>query len=69
LSDEKKGFQWTVSAYEPSGFKFKLKYNSPGFISEGGDDKLHIEFHEADKYLVGEDGLTVPITSVAVGLP
>jgi hypothetical protein len=69
VSDSKKGFQWTVTSYERSGFKFKLKYNSPGFISDGGSDKLKIQFLDADKYLVGEDGLSVPITEVAVGLP
>lgn len=69
VSDEKKGFKWTISSYERTGFKFKVEYNDPMFVSEDAKDQIGIEFHDADKYLIGEDGLSVPVTKVTVAIP
>jgi hypothetical protein len=69
LGDEKKAFSWTVLSYERTGLKFKITYNDPSFVSNEIADDLNIKFHDADKYLIGEDGLTVPITEVKIKMP
>jgi hypothetical protein len=69
ISDEKKGFSWTVSSYERTGFKFKITYNDPSFVSNENADEMGIKFHDADKYLIGEDGLKVPVTDVKIKMP
>ena len=69
MGDEKKAFSWTVLSYERTGLKFKITYNDPSFVSNEIADDLRIKFHDADKYLIGEDGLTVPITEVKIKMP
>jgi hypothetical protein len=39
------------------------------FVSEDGQDKIAIKFHDADKYLIGEDGNEVPVTRMQVKVP
>lgn len=36
LNDKEKGFSWTITAYERTGFKFAIKYNDASFVSEEG---------------------------------
>jgi len=69
LNDEKKGFSWTVASFDRSGFKFKVTFNDEAYVSNGGDDSVGIKFLDSEKYLVGEDGTKVPITSVKIKMP
>lgn len=69
LNDKEKGFSWTITSYERTGFKFAIKYNDASFVSEEGLDEMQVKFHDAEKYLMGEDGLKVPITEVKVKVP
>ena len=69
INDKEKGFSWTITAYERTGFKFAIKYNDASFVSEEGQDEIQIKFHDAEKYLIGEDGLEVPVTEVKVKVP
>jgi hypothetical protein len=58
--DDKRGFSWTILEYEESGIKFDIVYNDPAYVSTEGLDVIEIDFRHADKYLLGQDGLTVP---------
>lgn len=36
MSDDQKGFSWTVASFDRTGFKFKIKFNNEAFVSESG---------------------------------
>jgi hypothetical protein len=58
--EDRKGFSWTILEYEESGIKFDVVYNDPAYISTEGLDDIEIDFNNADKFLIGQDGISVP---------